>query len=428
MNPRVRYPALPLLRFLSLMAMHLVLAGQYRLAAWIQPAWLAYAFMGLAMAVCSAPWWMSRMDDRGPHGPAGLPNAGGGAAGRRGALAAGVVLAVFMGAGLAARWLWIRRLPIDPRLGDMLPQIQQGIRDLLSGEFPYRVHYFPWPIHLPYPPALWEAYLPAEMAGLDLRYTTLACLAVLGAVWFLQFKTLAARRGAGVCLWAWVALAGAFFLSPLVLRFVIHGHTAPYWLVLAVLPLMLHVRRPGMAAVLLGVACAMRQPAILLAPILGWHWMRTQSRKKAAAWVGLAAATSLLIYLPFVARDAVAVWWTPMRQYATVGRETFAFNPPMVRETIGFSNLFYLAGWDRLLSPAAVAVFAAIFALNARRMDTAADATRAMALASLGFALLSPIPFYYEYFPALVLFMQAWWMDAASPAVPEPAPLSGRVP
>ncbi len=418
---------LPLLRFLSLMGMHFVLAGQYRLAMLMQPAWLTYACMGLAMVICSMPWWISRWEIRCPMGPAWLRCASGTAAGgRRRAVIAGLVMVVLMGGGLVMRWFWIRRLPIDPTLGDMLPQIQQSIRDWLTGEFPYRIHYFPWPIHLPYPPALWEAYIPAEMAGLDLRYTTLVCLAIMGAVWTLQLKALAIRTADGVRLWAWVALAGAFFLSPLVLRFVIQGHTAPYWLALTILSLLLHFRQNSAAAIALGLVCAMRQPAMLYVPILCWYWMRTQSWRKAVLYVGMAAATSLLIYLPFIAQDAEAVWWTPIRQYSSVGHGTFVFNPPMVLESIGFSNLFYLVGWDRFLSLVAVFAYAVIFALNTSRMNTAMETTRIMALVSLGFTVLAPIPFYYEYFPVLILFMQAWWMEAMAPDVSAANPIAMR--
>lgn len=415
-------------RFLSLMAMHFVLAGQYRVAMLMQPAWLAYAFMGLVMVVCSSPWWISRWDMKWPIGPVRLHGDGGSAkrAFRHNSTIAGTTMLILMGAGLFARWLWIRRLPIDPSLGDMLPQIQAAIRDWLAGEFPYRVHYFPWPIHLPYPPALWEAYIPAEMAGLDLRYTTLACLAIMGGAWILQFKALVIRKAAGVRLWAWVALTGAFFLSPLVLRFVIQGHTAPYWLALTIFPLLLHSRHNVAAAMLLGGICAMRQPSILYVPIVAWYWMQTQSWRRATLYVGLAAATALLIFLPFIAQDAAAVWWAPIRQYSTVGHETFIFNPSMILETIGFSNLLYLAGWDRFLSPVAAATFAFLFALNRGRMNTAMETTRVMALVSLGFTLWSPIPFYYEYFPVLVLFMQAWWMEAAIPADPAQTPVSAR--
>ena len=140
--------------------------------------------------------------------------------------------------------------------------------------------------------------------------------------------------------------------------------------------------------------------------------MKTQSWREATRYVGVAAVVSLLIYLPYVAQDAQAVWWTPIRQYSTVGHETFLFNPAMILETIGFSNVFYLAGADRFLSPVSALVFGVLLVWNLHRMNTAMDAIRVMALVSLGFSVLSPIPFYYEYFPVLILLMQAWWRGA----------------
>mgnify|MGYP001116323225 CR=1 FL=1 len=409
--------------FASLLVMHAILAGQYRVAMMIQPAWLAYALMGLAMVACALPWWpLLRWN---PHANGGGANAAADhmdAPGRWTVRMAGAALIAFAVAGLVARGCWIHRLPIAPELGDMLPQIQQAIHDWMSGIFPYRVHFFPWPIHLPYPPALWEAYIPATLAGVDLRYTTLVCLAIMGAIWFMQFRGFALRRIPVWQLWAWTLLAGMFFLSPLILRFVIQGHTAPYWLALTALPVLLHCRQNAASAVVLGLVCAMRQPAILFVPILGWYWWRAFSWRRAVLLVGIAAATSLLIYGPFLVKDPVAVLWTPMRQYATVGRETFEFNPAMILECIGFSNLFYLAGQDRFLTLAALGGFAIVLAGNAKRMKTPADATRIMALATLGFALFSPIPFYYEYIPALILFMQAWWQEVAASAGPLPSP------
>lgn len=300
----------------------------------------------------------------------------------------------------------------------MLPQIQQAIGGWLAGEFPYQVRYYPWPIHLPYPPALWMAYIPVTLVGVDLRYTTLICLAAMGVVWFIQYNELAKNGRSTLVAWAWVLLVGAFYLSPLILRFVIQGHTAPYGMVLALLPLLLHFRRHYAVAILLGLLCAMRQPSVLFVPVLWWHWVKTQSWQKATLYAGVAGFSSLLIYFPFISHDPIAVLWTPIRQYSTVGHETYLFNPAMILETIGFRNLFYLAGAHRLLSPASVAVFGALFAWNLHRMKTAMDAIRVMAMVSLGFALLSPIPFYYEYFPVLVLLMQAWWMDVVNPVVP----------
>lgn len=413
------------LRFLSLIVMHIVLVMQYRLGMLIQPTWLAYAFMGLIMVVCSLPWMKSRWRVPWPSAIAGT-RVWGGAATKRHIGFGAIILIIFMVGGLFARYLWVRRLPIDPNLGDMLPQVQQAIGTWLAGEFPYRVQHYPWPIHLPYPPALWMAYIPATLAGVDLRYTALICLAAMGTAWFFQYNGLAKQNKPAPVLGGWVMLVGAFYLSPLVVRFVIQGHTAPYWLVLTFLPLMLHFRKHYVVAILLGLVCAMRQPSVLFVPVLWWHWMKTESWQKATRYVGVAAVSSLLIYLPFIAQDAAAVVWTPIRQYSTVGHETFLFNPSMILETIGFSNLFYLAGMNRWISPASVAVFSVLFAWNLHRMNTAMDAIRVMALVSLGFALLSPIPFYYEYFPVLILFTQAWWMEAMGSAEPQTNSIPAR--
>lgn len=426
MNPRVIPGKWGLAGFASLIAMHAILAGQYRVAAMIQPAWLAYAWMGAAMAVCALPWWLRRGSARATGGMEHPGVCEPGEAGSWPARMAGAALIAFVAAGLMARWGWIRSMPIDPELGDMLPQIQQAIRDWRAGEFPYRVHHFPWPIHLPYPPALWAAYIPATLAGVDLRTTALVCLAIMGMIWSMQFKGLLVRRAPSGPLWGWTLLTGAFFLSPLILRFVIHGHTAPYWLALTALPVLLRGRQNVASAAVLGLVCAMRQPAVLFVPILGWYWWRTLSWRRAFALIGVAAAISLLIYGPFLLRDPVAVLWTPLRQYATVGRETFAFNPAMILECIGFSNLFYLAGLERFLTHAALAIYAVVLIGNAKQMNTAAAATRVMALAALGFALLSPIPFYYEYVPGVILFMQAWWMEAMESAVPPPRQTPAR--
>ena len=413
------------LRGLSLMVMHFVLVVQYRMGMLIQPAWLAYALLGLIMVLCSFPWWKSGWNIRCPFvGERFRGYFGTGLRWQAGI--GGAVLILFMTMGLFARWLWMSRLPIDPNLGDMLPQIQQAIGDWVAGIFPYRVHYFPWPIHLPYPPALWQAYIPATLAGVDLRYTTLVCLAAMGVLWFIQYQRLARCENSAIQLWAWIILIGAFFLSPLILRFIIQGHTAPYWLALTVLPLLLHERKHVATAILLGLICAMRQPSILFVPVLWWHWMKTQSWREATRYVGVAAVVSLLIYLPYVAQDAQAVWWTPIRQYSTVGHETFLFNPAMILETIGFSNVFYLAGADRFLSPVSALVFGVLLVWNLHRMNTAMDAIRVMALVSLGFSVLSPIPFYYEYFPVLILLMQAWWMDVMTPMIPASRPSFAR--
>lgn len=401
-------------RWISLIVMHLVLVLQYRIGRMVQPTWLAYALLGLCMVLCSIPWWKAGWNYRVPKiGDWWRDCSGKGFCWHR--WISGVLLIFLVAMGMVLRWLWIRQLPIDPNLGDMLPQIQQAIGDWLAGVSPYRVHYFPWPIHLPYPPALWQAYIPATLAGVDLRYTTLACVAAMGAIWFVQYCRISRCENPAVKWWAWMLLVGAFFLSPLVLRFVIQGHTAPYWLVLAILPLLLHRGNHYATAILLGLVCAMRQPSILFVPVLWWHWAKTQSWGKATRYVGVAFVFSLLVYLPYVAQDAQAVLWTPMRQYSAVGHETYLFNPGMILETIGFSNLFYLAGMERFLSPVSLVVFGVLLLWNRNRMSTAMDAIRVMALAALGFVVFSPIPFYYEYVPVLVLLMQSWWMGIMDP-------------
>ncbi len=73
----------------------------------------------------------------------------------------------------------IRTVPLDVQKSDILPAIQIALSRFTQFQFPYAVYKLPWETPLVYQPLLWMSFLPAHLAGIDLRWMTVFFLLAL---------------------------------------------------------------------------------------------------------------------------------------------------------------------------------------------------------------------------------------------------------
>ncbi len=78
------------------------------------------------------------------------------------------------------------RLPISLSLSDIIPQVQKFTSRFVKGEFPYAVFSdFGWAMQPTYLPAQWLPFLPAQIFGIDPRWTCFAVFAI-GFVFYIK--------------------------------------------------------------------------------------------------------------------------------------------------------------------------------------------------------------------------------------------------
>jgi hypothetical protein len=201
-----------------------------------------------------------------------------------------LVAALAFGLGVVMRADGFRRIPVDPRVADMLPLVDAALTRFLSGKNPYGTYAMPWTLPLTYLPVTWLAYLPARAAGIDLRWTHVAASAVvLGAALY------AARgRNAGRAYTAWAGL----FLMPASVHWDCITAASVSWATIAWAVALL-ARESRMAWLGVGIALATSPLAWLLVPLGAGTWWKAGGRRQVLLNGAAALVTAAVIVLPF---------------------------------------------------------------------------------------------------------------------------------
>lgn len=236
----------------------------------------------------------------------------------------------------------IFHLPIDSSYADMLPLVRSALEAFWSGEPAYRVHSMPWPLPLTFPPLLWLSYLPAWLAGVDLRLLGLAGTLVL----LTRIAGTTTREG---------GVAGALVLLALATsskftEFARVGHLPLYWMVLFLFAQDLAAgRRRGF--VWLGLLLGTRQTAWLLLPPLTFAALRESGRlRDRLVPLATAVLVGVGVSLPFILQSPGGFVDGTLRWYAELGGRLYGWNRDLITGQIGLGGLFYDAGAATALS------------------------------------------------------------------------------
>jgi hypothetical protein len=198
-----------------------------------------------------------------------------------------------MAAGFTLYIGTILSVPPDTPGADMLPFIAHAIDVFRSGQSPYLADYSSIDDNpFFYPPAQWLIFLPARVAGVDLRVVNLL------------------SAGAMVLLVEWRARSGEtslraavypIMLSSLVLPMMHSGQVWPYWLTILALALCVLEERWIGAAVVAAMAIGVRQTAIIPAAVLLMALAVRQAPARTIAALAAGAATLAVTAVPFLA-------------------------------------------------------------------------------------------------------------------------------
>lgn len=304
--------------------------------------------------------------------------------------------------GTALRFIHLRHVPIEPANGDMLPLVQGAAQQLLAGLSPYRVYEMPWQVPLTYLPLTWLAYVPAYMAGIDVRWTNvLAQLTILAALVWLAARHGGLRDNPALLLWSWM------YLQPSVIHWDT-GNTAPItWAMLAVTFACVLGNKPRAGATALGLTAAGTPLVAVFGPFIALHWLRRHGVLRLLALLAGAAALAAAIVVPFLVWSpeqfilGVYRWFNDINAWPrTKWLET---DPPIWSIITGFSGEFWLRGAERWLKPIQAVIVLAVALLYWRRGATADRLCAHAAAAYLGFMLFNPVLWPYLYNPALVV-------------------------
>jgi hypothetical protein len=341
---------------------------------------------------------------------------------RPGAIAA---LAVLASVSIAAWLISIESFAASG--GDMLDLIETAVTRVLDGRFPYQDLRVPGSVQLeysarpvPYPPMMWLAFLPFRAAGLDLRLLPLLAAAAVG---LLLWR--AARRAGSAAAGLADVLLPTLFLAPIFVLRVISIQTPPQWLLMCVIVLV--ARGPRSApwvGVLSGVALGMRESTLVLLPLLLlYYWLRAP--RQALGFLAALAATSAVIFVPFILIDADAFISSMVYNAAYVMRLERPLNHvglgPWIANSVG-------AGAASALQ---AGLCTAIYVVAYRRMRTAAELAVLMGLAYLIFMLVNPLIHEYYYLNGLILIALGLFLGSEPESLSArvvPASISGRSP
>jgi hypothetical protein len=313
-------------------------------------------------------------------------------------------LAVAIGAGLALRLIGIAAIPLTIRLGDMLPLLQMSTTRILQAQNPYIVYQMPWDLPLTYWPLTVLSYLPAALAGIDLRWVNLLFGPLVGALLLVA----GGRRGPGPAAHAF----GLLYLAPGMLQWDISTAAPPYWLWLCVAfatAVGAARARPGwlLPGAGVGAALAAAPLALPFAPFLGASWL-AQGWRVALRRVVVAGVVFALLVGPFLLwgrrgfLDGAIGWFNDINRLPLLKWQT---DKSWALE-VGLAGPFWYNGLQDWLKPLQIVLVGGLGvilpALRLRPVRTPTAALRWGAAAYLLFMVVNPVIWPYLYVPALL--------------------------
>jgi hypothetical protein len=304
--------------------------------------------------------------------------------------------------GVALRFGLFGSSPIDPNRSDMLPLTIRSIEAFLSGQCPYREYLFPWRVPLTYLPLTWLPYVPAHLAGIDVRWTNLvAQVAIMLAFQYSTARDPASRRDTPA-LW----LASWVFLSPTSLYWDTMVTATMGWVAIAWV-VALASRGSRLAPWALGAGLGATVLLVPLVPVLAIAWLADRGPRAAARDLAIAFVVGVAIVAPFAVacpagfRLGIFLWFNDLHLYPAEWFEEHASRFLLT----GFATVFWRAGIEGWLRPLqmVVTLLVALRFWRDREGDRSAKIPRYAAITMLVFILFNPIVWKYFLHPVLIL-------------------------
>jgi hypothetical protein len=279
-----------------------------------------------------------------------------------------IVLAACVVSGVLLRFVSMGQWEINGIVRDMLPLIESALAAAMDGRNPYGLHFVTHDVALTYLPVMWLSYLPAWVAGVDIRWINVL-FAALCAVLIYRWG---APGDAGGRARAWherllpsavgpLFLAGAvlFTLQSEIFWNSIHGEPPAYWLWLALFLTCVVTRLMLPAAVLLGIVVATRHFGVLLVPFFAL-WLRIAgfSWKELAARLLVTGLAASVLIVPWMMLNPDAFLYGTVEWLASYGP---AYRPAWDYQ-VGFQSFFYREGMADHLFVIQWAAYAAVLA------------------------------------------------------------------
>ena len=324
---------------------------------------------------------------------------------------------LIVGLGLAARCFVILTVPINVLTADMLPLIQKAVLAFQSGQNPYQVYYFPYPMPLTFLPGLWLPYYPMITLGLDPRWIGLLVWLLISALlmWII-LETGAKRRSPFYYLIGAIDIAMLQF-SPDLIAFHSIGHTFTLWLWLALVCFGIYKGWNILTAVGLGLVLSSRQTAVVFPPILLFYWFSQGGLRAALKYSGITAAVFLLLNVPFALQSPAQVFLAPLAHYQELAAWDLTRGPAsFMASSIGFS--YVLQNWlgPKVLSFFYVLVILATIGLTPYLVQNRKRMLLGLAAVLAWFNLFTPIPWTYIYYDSLIILAFALAIQGDNPA------------
>jgi hypothetical protein len=329
-------------------------------------------------------------------------------------VSAAYVLGAAMFASAGGLFLSILSFPLNYLRSDMLPVIAWADRSLLQHTDPYvTLHVANRLYDFPYLPGMMVVFYPFALAGLDLRFGSMAYL--LGAAGLVYS---AARRDRRLEVAALVAL---FLLCPF-LQYRHELYLQPHWFTLVLVFVLMQRRRFAWAALAFGVSMAIYQFSWILFPFFLLYGLRRRGWGEVGKLAVLGAVGALLLTGPFLRSASHRIASNTVGQWGHLARHANA-------EPINLSFwATYVIHPDKLLRLQAVLMVGIfLYCLARGRCADFVDTLRGMIVALTTFVMFNVLVDGYFYLMLLVPMLvftcvaNGWWaepeMKAPSPAI-----------
>ena len=310
---------------------------------------------------------------------------------------------------IIALYRWTRLAAWQPYHADMLIVIREATRRFLNGHTPYatyRSYDAPWPMVMPYGPALWGPFIVPQWLRFDFRLITIAG-ELFVPVWCGVAAVVAASRGRMAAAAAWIAVMATLVIALDVQQFTLIGHTPIYWPLIPLLAVAVANRRWVESACVVGMLVLARTTMVAIVPVfLMAVW--TFDRRKLPLAIAVLTLTIAAVLAPFIAWDARAVWESMVLSYPRVMKS--AVWPVLAKpgmETIGVTEWLIERHLEWLVTPANIVAMLGVYAAAWAAIRRNAHQIPWMALALFAFSMTTLYPVHYLYYDVLLLLVSA---------------------
>ena len=290
----------------------------------------------------------------------------------------------------------------------MLPLIQKACTAFLQGQNPYQVYYFPYAMPLTFWPGLWLPFLPAILFGFDPRWIGLIFWGIISII-LIFFPIKISKRNSP----NFILLLSSFNI--LLLQISINlvsfhgiGHTFTLWLWLVLLGIGIIDKKNILTAIALGLVISSRQTSIIYIPILMIFWYRNLGWKTALKLMVISFAVFFFITLPFIMQSPYNFFFSPILHYQKLASSAMSLSATGgTSSTIGFSYMIQKYWGANILSIVSGLIVMLIAGASFIMTKRTTRLILFLAASVTAFTIFAPIPWIYEYYPALLFLSLA---------------------